>query len=340
MRYFMLGAALMLSLFVAPPIVDAQFSSMSGLQDNLELQLTPEHPAPNQTVQVKVVGYGINLNDAIIEWYVNGTLIGRNVQETSFTTRGAGSPSTLSVVVAPEGSSPITKQISVYPTEVIMLWEADTFTPPLYRGKALPSSDSSVRIVALPNFVRTNGTVMDPRDLVYTWKKGGSTLGPQSGMGKNTLEIASEKMYRSELYRVEVESPDGVFQGEGQVTIASYAPEVLLYENDPVLGMRFERALMEGYTLKNEEVMVTGVPYFFSTEARSDPTLAFTWRMNGSEVESARNDQSSVTFRLSGAGEGTARIALDVQHLSKILQVAKHSFSIMFSGTTQQNTSF
>jgi len=205
-----------LLFFIAPLISNAQALFTS---EDISAVITPESPGPNQNVAVQIESFNFDLNKATISWYVNDKLLQSGVGITTFQfTSGALGKTTKLTIIANDGKNRITKNLTFYPAEVNIVWEADSYTPPFYKGKAMYPNQGDIKIVALPNFIDKNGASLSPTKLAYTWKKDGTTLGSQSGYDKQAIVVPGGIMSRPFSVEVSVSSADGTIQAKTSQT--------------------------------------------------------------------------------------------------------------------------
>jgi len=103
----------------------------------------------------------------------------------------------------------------------------------------------------------------------------------------------------------------------------------LLYEQSPLRGVKYERALQGNFNLTNEEVVVTAEPYFFSAKDRRDAGIIYSWFLNGRQVSGNPDDESSIVLRRE-SGSGSSLISLSVKHPGKLLQEAANAITVNF----------
>ena len=324
-----------LSIFAVSLFAQAQ---IPGFGEVVLFDVSPENPRPGQIVTIDIESFSVDLDRAdSITWVLDGTVLkrGAGIKRIQFEAGQLGSKSVIDVVVRGASMGTISESITIRPTEVDLLWEASSYTPPFYKGKALPSSDAEITIVAISQFVTSSGSKLDSSDLIFMWKEDGKVLGSQSGRGRDSIKIKGPKIFSSTLIQVDVSSLGSTLQGKGLEVIASVQPKIIFYENDTILGMRYENALNGGFSLLNEEVNITAHPYFFSGSKRVISDFDYSWKVNGSKVSASPEDESSIVLRQVGAGEGEASVSLDIQNLDRILQSARASFSIIFGGTSK-----
>jgi hypothetical protein len=73
-----------------------------------------------------------------------------------------------------------------------LLWQAnDAYVPPFYKGKALLTEGSDVKIVAMPEIKSGSGTI-NPKNLTYSWKKDYTNDPDGSGYGIHSYVFMSD----------------------------------------------------------------------------------------------------------------------------------------------------
>lgn len=332
-RTTLLETTAILIIFVAFFGAGAAHAQIPGIGNPIILETFPTSPQPNTAVTVRAKSFILDFDRASLSWSVNGQIFARGigVTEVTFNLGDIGSATTVRVT-ATEGSVSYSNDLVIRPATVEILWHANTYTPPFYRGKALPSSETIVQFVALPE-VTAGSRRVAPSELIYTWKSGSKVLGSLSGVGRNAITLAAPRLAGKGTVSVAVETADGSGRALGFADIRSVRPEILFYENDPVLGIRYERAVGDTFNLNREEVMITAHPYYFAGNLRANPQATFSWQVNGHDVENPLPDQSSLVLRQTG-GAGAATISLSLRHVSELLQRAGNSFSINFGGSS------
>lgn len=315
--------------FFVPSFSEAELLTS---EDDIHVKMQPELPKANQDVSINIESYITDLERAEILWYKNSKLIKRGNGETSFSfaTSNLGTSDTITIQVKSSNAGLITKNIVISPAEVDLVWEADSFTPPLYKGKALNSHQSKIKIIALPNFVTENGNIIDSNNLIYTWKKDWKVQGNSSGYGKNILNIEGPQMFKDSLIILEVETVDGKLKAKGSINIEAYEPKIIFYENNPLLGVVYSQAISNQFNLRNEEIVITAQPFFFSSSDISKGNLEYNWSMNNREISGSEKD-NSITLK-QGKDTGVTNLRLEIQNVYRIMQFARNSFNINFSG--------
>ncbi len=308
---------------------DAQ--SVPGISDPVTFRMIPQYPNPQERVDFSAQSFSTDLNKAVFKWYVNGKLYteGVGVKNISVTSGSAGSFTSIRVEISTSDFGVIRNDFAFRPAEVILLWEADTYTPPFYQGKAAHSFGGAFKVTALPEFYSTNGKRINPKDLIYTWKKNGEVQSDASGFAKDSY-ITSQTSYLrdGEDIGVEVSSPRENYAGSASITIKPSVPEVLFYENSPLYGTVYERSLRGTHTLANEEISLKAEPFGMSTDNPLSGLLSFNWSLNGSAIADFANKNEIILRKTEGV-TGQSNLSLTVQNAKKLLQGAQSSITIL-----------
>jgi hypothetical protein len=246
-------------------------------------------------------------------------------KDFQFTTGKLGTASRISV-----SSSAFSSTLTVVPTELDIIWQTTGYTPPLYKGKALHAFQSPIDFIAVPTFVGANGAVADPKTLVYTWTRNGTVIGGASGYGKNVFSTNSGVLARPLSIEVKVATPDSSQQATRAVTVSGTRPEIIFYENHPLYGMLYNKALPEKFTLASKEVSVVATPYFFAVGQKDNSALSYSWQMNNQSIPNQEKPYALVLRRPETNEAGTANVSLTLQHLGNMLQYANASIQMMF----------
>ena len=322
--------ALFLSILYAKSDTAAVAQSLS-FNEPVLIQVSPESPRPGQTVTISLQSYTTDLNRADIQWRIDGKPLrsGIGVTHTTIQMGVFGTVARVSIAVKTSEGTSFSKEIVLRPTEVDIVWETKSYTPPWYKGKALAAAGSSVTVSAFARLLASNGQTISPKELVYQWRQDGKTLGNLSGYGKSTITIPGPR-FEATVISVTVSNYGNTVQGMGGVTIQPETPKVLVYEDNPLLGVRYEAAIQNSFSLTGSETRVSAQPYFFAVSNRNDPALEYQWEVNGEEVASG-DTPSSLVLR-PGSGSGFAKIAVGVQHTRVLLQRAGVEFLAQFGG--------
>jgi hypothetical protein len=315
-------------------------SLVPGLEEQINLNVSPENPGPNQEVSISLEAFGTDLNRADISWLINGAVQKNGVGATqfSFVTGKSGSVSDVVIYILPVNGTKITKEILITPASVDIVWESPSYVPPFYKSKRLYPPEGSLTFVALPNLVQ-NGTPIDPKTLVYKWTINQQVVADRSGYGKNTISVTGDVLNQGWNINVEVSSVKDNVVGDGSVSVSSIQPQLLLYEHSPTYGFLFNQELPNQYQLKNSEVTVAALPYYFSILSPNDPVMKYNWSMNNQATTLLAN-QNSVTFRKPDNIDGQSLVLVNAANQVNFLQSAAANMMISFYKNSNAPISF
>jgi hypothetical protein len=315
---------------VLPLISSAQMgvNFSNALQSELGVEIIPNYPRPNETVSVNLTLYTDDLNSASITWYKDGKniLSGKGETRYSFKTGNIGEETKIEIKINLLSGASFSKTFTLNPASVDVVWEAVSYVPPFYKGKALHPMQGSLKLVAMPEFVK-NGKRVPPQNLVYEWSNRTEVYQSQSGYGKSAIVLGGSMLGRSENIEVLVTDPVNNLVAQGFIDITPVDPEIVFYENSPYYGHIFDEALTGTFNLNSGEVQVLAAPFYFTKEAVG--LLKYEWRLNGQSVPDLAGSMTAI-FRKPEGESGTSNISLQVTNANRILQQADDSLIMNF----------
>ncbi len=237
----------------------------------------------------------------------------------------------MSVSVVKEDGGVFEKSFTFEPASVDLFYEAKTYTPPFYRGKALFSHQASAKVVAMPNFKSTSGASIDPKTLVYKWSKDFKVLGESSGYGKNILTIDGPILSQPIRIDVEVSQLGSNLFAQKTITLDPTDPYTLMYEDNPLYGILFNQTIGNNISMNKEEVKIATFPFNFSTPQRESESIDYVWNINGEEVPTQAN-KASITLRSLDGKTGDATVSLRTTVAEKILQLFDNTLTVHYEG--------
>lgn len=324
--------------FAAFP-VHAQF----GLIDTgnaLSIQFSPVTPDPGDTVTVSVQSSLLDIRDSDILWEVGGKKVaeGRGAASASITAGALGEATTISVTVAPQDGTSATVEAVIIPTELDLLVDSDSYAPPFYRGAPRPSAGTTLRLQTFPRFKR-GGVMIPAEQLIYTWRRNGEVLGNISGRGRAAAVIPVEHLFGTDSISVEARSADDRLAHVSSVSVTAQEPALELYEDHPLYGVLYHRALPNAASLAGSEVTFAAIPYFAQARNIYDPALQFAWRVNSTDIPANLKNPGELTINAENSS-GIAFVELGVTHVTNFFLDAKGAWNVTFSspwaGTSDQ----
>lgn len=304
--------------------------SLSGTDQSVSFKINPNFPRPRESATISVTSFIDNLDKSEIKWYVNNVLIKSGIGEKSFTFQmgDLGENKIIKTIINKGGGGTLTKVFNLNPTEVNLIYEVDTYTPPFYQGKAWFTKQSVVKVVALPRMLDSAKKLISPKNYVYTWKVDGDVIQDKSGFGKNIFTYQSPLISRDIVISVEVSPQYSNNTASANIALPYQNPLLLAYEKNPIYGTIFEHAIFGDYYLNRDEVTFEVVPYFFSAN-NSFSNLNFEWKMNEKVFETS-NQKNEATFRIENNQKGRSNISIKTNNIAKMLQLDELDFSLFF----------
>lgn len=302
----------------------------SAIRDQMEIKTYPKNPGPNENIKISIESYISDLNKATISWSLNGKVISSGIGKTVFNFQNGPSGKTthLTISVVTNGGDYVKKELSWNPVGITIMWEADTYTPPFYRGKALLTPQARVKAVALPDNTGSQNA-LSAGNLVYVWEKDGTNISEASGYGKNSFSFVGPKPYGDAKIKVRASSVNDAIESETRVDLALSKPFILFYEKHPLLGVWYNRPFETDISLNRKEFSISAEPYFFSNETSEIPTLKYNWSVNGKAVQ---NYGRTITLRNETGESGTSAVVLAMNGTKQTFQSASQKLNIYFTG--------
>ncbi|HVB20140.1 MAG TPA: hypothetical protein VNF51_02575 [Candidatus Paceibacterota bacterium] len=304
--------------------------SLGGLGNNapFTLSASPQYPTPYGTATLSFLSSSLDLSNAMLSVSSDGKNIYQgSVQPIVVTLGRTGSITHIAATIS-SGGTKYSQSLSIQPEDVVLVAEPIASAPPLYPGKPSVPPEGSVRVVAVANMEDASGALLNPAALSYAWTVDGTQIADASGIGKDVLMVASPLQYRARTVSVAVMSQDGSLVGGDSLSFSTANPTVLIYENDPLLGIRFDHALSGTYTITSVESTLYAAPFSFPMVSA---TPALQWFLDGSAAQTG----NVITLRPTGSGAGTATLSLTASAGSYTTATA--NLSLSFGLTTSTN---
>jgi hypothetical protein len=287
-------------------------------EGEISVETIPNNPQPYGDVTINLTSYATDLNKAIIVWTGDKGVILSGIGETSYSFK-AGGPNTsnaFNIKITPVGSmNTISKKIVINPSEIDVVWESvDGYTPPFYKGKALPTSGSTIRVVAIPN---TNTIKTGVGSMAYIWSNTSETKLDASGYNKNSYTFKNSMFDDTNEVKVIASSVNGNYGAESTIKIPVYPPKVLFYKKSPTEGVLYNKNLDNNYVFSEEEMTIVAVPYFLATKG-VEFNFNYNWDVNGEPIKTPKK-KTELTIRPASRG-GYADISITIESVSDLFQ--------------------
>jgi hypothetical protein len=315
---------LVVAIFTA---INTFASSSTGIA----LTVAPQNPLPGEDTTITLNSFAYNLDIVKITWLVSGVKAGEGIGKKTFTVTAptSGKETVVTAEVAlPDGVVEISA--SVRPNTMALLWEAtDSYVPPFYKGKALPTLGSEIKIVALPE-IRNGSTTINPKNMTYDWKFNYENDAAASGYGKNSYTYTQDYLENTSIVGVTATTLSQNGGAAGDISIGSFLPRILFYKKDTAIGTLWENALTSGHVVGSEEVIVAA-PYFVSPKNLWHPTLRWDWSINGQSIPTTDSlHPNLLPIKPNPGTSGTANISLQVNNSEKIFETVNQTLNVQF----------
>ncbi len=288
----------------------------------ISLSTIPANPAPGASVRIEAQSYGADLDQSNITWRYNGKIIDGGIGRKNITITApvSGAVGTITMTATGAGFASTTATMVLRPASVDLLWEAaDSYTPPFYKGKALPSTNSLIRVTGILS-------ASAPKQLVYNWSRNNSVLGASSGFGKSSLLFRNSELESTEL--ISLEATSGTFSGTASINITPGDPSVVVYEKNEGF---IDYANGSSSTVNTGEngLILRFEPFFFSTPLSIARSLSFTITENDNDVTNP-NIQNEL-YLSAPEVRGSALFTVAINTISYTLQQLTRPFTINFN---------
>lgn len=296
---------------------------------SINLGFSPLNPSPGDTILATISSDTVDLDLSKTFWYVDGLLKKEITSKSiSIKTKTTGEKTIVRAVV--ETLDGIVKEVTaeIFPSTVDLLIDPMSYSMPFYKGKPFFIKEGSVRIIALPD-IKINGVKIPSRDLIFRWSKDDYILGSNSGKGKDSIVINSTIPIRDVSIGLQILDSSGNILTEKSKIITLNDPKILFYENSPLYGILYNKAIVGNYYLgTKEEVKIIAKPFSFSFLKETSKESNFSWYINDfSYIPPSKINE--ITLRQEG-GVGLAYISLGISNNDKINQYVSSDFSVEF----------
>ena len=328
MRFRFLALSLIAIFTISAVILPIKTNASSP--DTILVNISPQNPAPGENVDISLNSYVDNLNNVLISWSVDGKNTSSGIGRKTFSLNAPAAGVEIAVlakIALPDGE--IDTKMTIRSSVMVLLWQADdSYTPPFYKGKALPSPESEIKVVAMPE-IRSGSSNIDPSNLVYSWQQDYTNMPDGSGYGKNSFVYTSDYLDNSNNIDVTASTTDQTYSSEASLDLGTYQPKILFYKNDPSLGTLWEQSLADGYKVTGNEIL-QAAPYFISPKDIRIPSLIWNWSINDSPVNITSLQQNLLPLQTQSGVSGTSKIDLTINNSYKIFENASKEINVSF----------
>lgn len=324
MRFIFLSICLIAVFGLFGTTVQAASSS------SILVNIMPPNPSPYEDVAISLNSYANDLDSVLINWSVNGKSVLSGIGRKLFSLKApaAGAETIVTAIIAlPAGN--IETRMIIRPSVMVLLWQAnDSYVPPFYKGKALPSADSEIKVVAMPE-VKISSGLIDPKNMTYAWKKDYTNDQGASGYGKNFFLYTNDYLEDSNSISVVASTVDQKYSSQASIAIGTAQPKILFYKNDNSLGTIWEKILANPHKIQGDETVVA-IPYFISPKEIQNPRLIWNWFINDIIVNVLGFKKNLLPLKVQAGTSGISKLKLEIENRDKIFQTTSKEINIEF----------
>lgn len=163
----------------------------------------------------------------------------------------------------------------------ILSWATDTYIPPFYAGKAMPTIDSFIKVTASPAF----SSAIDINTLKFNWFLDGRLVGKSSGEGKSEYIFKASKSVNS-VYEIKLRVlySNSKLLSEKTIFIKIMKPEIIWQTADsPESIPSIINPDNKFYLTSKQNINFIAQPLFFNIQKLTD--LNFFWQFDEQKFE-------------------------------------------------------
>ncbi|MBI5140342.1 MAG: hypothetical protein HZA94_02765 [Candidatus Vogelbacteria bacterium] len=272
--------------------------------------VNPKSPGSFSDVEISIKSFGVDLDRSQIIWLIDGkeTKKGLGAKNIGLKTGAVGKIVTVTVSATDPNEQTVTKTIEINPADVDLLWESNSHVPVFYKGAALPSVGSRLRIHAVPNFKNNAGSRINPANLVYKWRVNYQSA--NSGDQKSALDLIMGDTTQSKI-TVDVSDASDETMATKTLTLTRATPKSIFYEVDSLLGPIYNVAVLGTFNMVNKESVIKAEPFYMTNQQEK----AYDWTVNSAPFVPEGGDIGTITLR-QGAGKGESALGVTIRNQS------------------------
>ena len=213
------------------------------------------------------------------------------------------------------------------PSEINLLWQAETLTPPFYQGKARASAGAKIKILATPYLINRAGQKETTQNLIFNWFIGDSLDKEGSGLGKNIISIQTKPNDSQLKINLKVTTKNGESNASKTLILYLNKAELTFYEQRPLEGINYGKQIIDNYELYDAESSFVAIPFFWPLEYLGN--ITYGWSVNSLPV-SNKEVANTLTVRQPSSGSGLNQIGLKVSDPLNEQMTLNRSFNIKF----------
>lgn len=303
-----------------------------NLKPTLSLTLDPLTPRPNSIMTVTANLSGItNVNNSDYAWFLNGVkqkeASGINKNIFTFQAGDLGAVYKVNAsILTPNGDS-LSDSISLTVSDFDLTWSASSQAPASYKGKLLPTQNTTINVSALPSIYWPGAkTLVNNNNLIFNWRVDDKFSTDKSGVGKSNFPLRIRDFAGADKsIRLEIKTLDGAVSITRSTVIPIVRPQTLIYFANPKTNLPYGAALKNLIT-KPANLNFIAQNYFFNAPSKD---LKWQWFINNEEVSGENEKPWLASLNLSNIGQSfSARIQASVKNPANDLETAQSTINL------------
>jgi hypothetical protein len=284
--------------------------SLTFAQNSLFIDQYPKELKEDQEVYFTLKGEDYNLDSAKITWKIDGKAADEGVGRTTLksTAPKQNKIKVITAIISSGSGEDIFIQLTVKASPYFMMYEgADTYTPPFYKGRAMPTKEGKARlgIVSLGEKNEVKWSINNSKI-----KQNNNIITFDTGITDNRLDIDAD-IYEGESLK-----------SSQKKTINLKNSELILFTTDKDNNTKAETIGNE----KGSDVYIRVEPYFFSAKNKRDSDLRLVWSIDGTK----QNVKDPYFVKFNSNKKEEVSVKLEARQVNKVTQRAEKVFNINF----------
>jgi len=338
MRILIKNFILLLAISCLPYAAMAQFSLPTNQLPNLNLKSTlsltsnPLTPQPNSIITATANLLGTtNVNNSNYTWFLNSVkqkeASGLNKNIFTFQVGDLGAVYKVSVSISISSGDNLSDSISLTVSDFDLTWGASSQAPASYKGKLLPTQNSTVSVSALPFIYRPGTkTLINNNNLIFNWTVDDKFSAGNSGIGNSDFIFrVNDFAGVSKSVQLEIKTPDNAVSLIKNTTIPIVRPQTLIYFADAKTNLPYGAALKNSI-IKSMNLNFIAQNYFFNTPSKD---LKWQWFINNEEVAGKGEKPWLASLNLSNISQlFSAQVQVSAKNPANDLEIAQSTINL------------
>lgn len=294
MKYFIIVLIISATLFIKFPAYAQEIPVFNAV---FNLTADPLIPKPGSLVTVRADLLNVSGQPADFRWSLNGVFdaksSGLNKNAFQFKAGPLGSIYTARVTITLPGGQTLSDSMNFTVSDIDLTWQAKTQAPVDFFGKLLPSQNSTIVVSANPQFFSQGSTgLINPRNLVYNWSRGGALDSANSGLGRSTFIFkTSNDAGENEEIHLEILGQSRTLTADTLIPVVS--PEIVLNAKNKEANS-YLASTQALFLQTSDQVEIDAKPYFFANPLNQ---IQWQWFSDNIEIQNSKNE-STISLNL------------------------------------------